>query len=335
MSGIQAASGLAGQLPGSGRIDGYQSLSQLSEQRSVSINANDPQNNRQRLLPTLSVGEERNLIDKTKDIAANLFNAFRNEMREALHHVGIRGDAAADMIRDVSKSFTDAVRAGTSFSFGMIAAAYKETLVQTDTTMSHSLEFSANALSIEYNHVTGEITADTSKLEIDAVRVISGSSLPSLDTAALFDFTDGDGVPTIAGLFDRVQQYLANNGFIDEDAEDGQDGVAPALPGANDDAYDAVLINNERPDAAAKDDAPKPFEEPLEDRPTPESVRIQAVEEFTNGRQETITRMTLDLIVRVHIGKDSVDPETSKAQNSTDETFDRPYGNGKPFAVTV
>lgn len=331
MSGIEATSGLASQFPGSSRIDGYQSLRQLAEQRSVSVNANDPQENRQRLAPTLSVGEERTLIDKTKDIAVNLFNAFRNEMREALHHVGIRGDAAADLIRDVSKSFADAVRAGTSFSFGMIAAAYKETMVQTGTSMSHSLEFSANTLSIEYNHATGELTADTSKLEIDAVRVISGDALPSIETAALFDFTDGDGVPTIAGLFDRVQQYLANNGFIGEDTEDGQEGLALPLPDANDNAYDAVLIDNERPDAVEpdaveEDDAPKPFEAPLADRPTPESVRIQAVEEFTNGRQETITRMTLDLIIRVHIGKDAVDPETSTAESRTNETFDRSFG---------
>mgnify|MGYP000285770795 CR=1 FL=1 len=69
-----------------------------------------------------------------------------------------------------------------------------------------------------------------------------------------------------------------------------------------------------------------PFEAPLADRPTPESVRIQAVEEFTNGRQETITRMTLDLIVRVHVGKDSMDPETGIAQNRTNETFNKPFG---------
>ena len=61
----------------------------------------------------------------------------------------------------------------------------------------------------------------------------------------------------------------------------------------------------------------------------PDNVRLQAVEEFTNGRQETITRMTLDLIVRVHIGKDDVDPETNVAQHRTNETFN------KPVEVTV
>jgi hypothetical protein len=335
MSSIEALTGAGAQLPGSSRIDGYQSLSQLSEQRRVSVDTNAPQQDmRQRLASTLSAGEERNLIDKTKDIAVNLFNAFRNEMREALNHVGIRGEAASDLIRDVSKSFSEAVRAGTSFSFGMIAAAYKETLVQTSTSVSHALEFSASALSIEYNHATGELTADTSKLELDAVRVISGDNLPG-EVNALFDFTDGDGVPTLAGIFDRVQQYLASNGFI---GEEGDENAALALPTADEAAYDAVLVNNDRADAAEDDAAedgvnetPKPFEAPLADKPTPDAVRIQAIEEFTNARQETVTRMTLDLIVRVHIGKDDRDPELLTAQNSTNETFDV----NKPFKVTV
>jgi hypothetical protein len=326
MSSIESLLGAGAQTPKPSRIDGYQSLSQLSEQRRVSVNANDAQPDiRQRLTSMLSAGEERNLIDKTKDIAANLFNSFKHEMREALHHVGIRGEAASDIIRDVSKAFSEAVRTGTSFSFGMIAAAYKETMVQTSTSFSHALEFSANALSIEYNHATGEITADTSKLEIDAVRVVQGNNLPTIDTAALFNFTDGDGVPTIAGIFDRVQQYLANNGFIGEHAEDGDAGPALPLPDANDAAYDAVLINNEKSDTAENDqDAAKPFEVPLADVSLPDNIRLQAVEEFTNSRQETVTRMTLDLIVRVHIGKDDVEPETNVAQHRTDETFNNP-----------
>tara|TARA_R110002126_G_scaffold75997_2_gene189604 strand:+ start:2046 stop:3005 length:960 start_codon:yes stop_codon:yes gene_type:complete len=316
---------MGGQVAGAGRLDGYQALRQLSEDRSVTVNALAPQDNRERLAPTLSIGEERSLIDKTKDIAANLFNAFRNEFREALQHVGITGEAAAELVREVGKSFIDAAAAGKSFSFGMIAAAYKETMVQTSTSFSHALEFSANALSIEYNHTTGELTADTSKMEIDAVRVIRGDNLPTIETAALFDFTDGDGVPTIAVLFDRVQQYLASNGFIDEESEDGTDVLALPLPDANDAAYDAVLINdkNAAEDAeTAETEAPKPFEAPLEGRPAPESVRIQAVEEFTNARRETITRMTLDLMIRVHVGKDEVDPETASFGYRTDETFE-------------
>jgi len=39
--------------------------------------------------------------------------------------------------------------------------------------------------------------------------------------------------------------------------------------------------------------------------------------------------MTLDLIVRVHIGKDDVDPESSVAEHRTNETFN------KPVEVTV
>ena len=46
------------------------------------------------------------------------------------------------------------------------------------------------------------------------------------------------------------------------------------------------------------------------------------MEEFTNGRQETITRMTFDLVVRVYLGKEAADPEVSTAQNRTDETIE-------------
>ncbi|MFT5487300.1 MAG: hypothetical protein ACI9MU_002217, partial [Alphaproteobacteria bacterium] len=264
------------------------------------------------------------LIDATKDIAANLFNAFRNEMREALNHVGIRGQAAADLIADVGKTFVESVRSGTSFSFSMIAVAYQETLTQTATSVSHALEFSANALSLEYNHATGEITADTSKMEIDAVKVVQSDNLPANAAASLFDFTDSEGPPSIASIFDRVQQYLVNNGFVGEEGEDGEDAtLLPPLPAANEALYDSVLVNNKKADETDVDEVvAKPFETPLTDTPSPESLRIQAVEEYTNGRQETITRMTFDLVVRVYLGKDEPEPEISKAQNTENETFE-------------
>lgn len=326
MSMIDTLAASAPQIPEQRPVRGYQSLSQLSEQRSVTQNAETAGDTRQRLGPTLSIGEERSLIDATKDIAANLFNAFRNEMREALNHVGIRGEAAADLIRDVGKAFVESVRGGTSFSFGMIAVAYKETITQTATSMSHALEFSANALSLEYNHATGEITADTSKLEIDAVKVVQSDNLPANAAASLFDFTDASGPPSIASIFDRVQQYLVNNGFIGEEGED--DAVLPPpLPAANEALYDSILVNDKKAEDAdaedpAADAAANPFEKALAETPSPESMRIQAVEDYTNDRQETITRMTFDLVVRVYLGKDSPEPEVSAAQNRENKTLE-------------
>ena len=325
MSLIDTLAARAPQIPDQSAVRGYQSLSQSSERRSVTQNAETAGETRQRMGATLSIGEERSLIDATKDIAANLFNAFRSEMREALNHVGIRGEAAADLVRDVGKAFVEAVRGGTSFSFGMIAVAYQETIVQTATSVSHALEFTANALSLEYNHTTGEIKADTSKMEIDAVKVVQGDNLPANTAASLFDFTDGDGPPSIASIFDRVQQYLVNNGFIGEDGEDGA--ALPPLPAANEALYDAVLVNDKKADDTEAEDpageaVAKPFETPPTDTPSPASLRIQAVEEFTNGRQETITRMTFDLVVRVYLGKEAADPEVSAAQHRTDETIE-------------
>lgn len=325
MSSIDSLSGAGAHLPGTSRIDAYQSLSQLSENRRVSVDTQAPQQDlRQRMTSMLSAGEERTLIDKTKDIAANLFNSFKHELREALHQVGIRGESAADLVRDVGKAFSEAVRAGTSFSFSMIAAAYKETLVQTGTSVSHALEFSANALSIEYNHATGELTADTSKLEIDAVRVVRGDNLPA-ETNALFDFTDSEGAPTIATLFDRVQQYLASNGFIEESVEESVDPLAINLPSADEAVYDAILINDEEngdPDVAGDETEELTFVAPAADTRLSDAVRLRAVEEFSNARQETVTRMTLDLIVRVHMPKDEPDPEMVTAGHRTNETFE-------------
>ena len=133
MSMIDTLANTGPRIPEQRPVRGYQSLSQMSEQRSVTQNAETAGETRQRMGSTLSIAEERSLIDATKDIAANLFNAFRNEMREALNHVGIRGEAAADLIRDVGKSFVEAVRSGTGFSFSMMAVAYQETLTQTAT----------------------------------------------------------------------------------------------------------------------------------------------------------------------------------------------------------
>ncbi len=328
MSGIDTALGANATLPVSGRMDGYKALHLQSENRGVSLNGHDAQDKRQRMAPVLSAGQERSLIDKTKDIAASLFNTFRTELGEALQHIGIRGDAAAKLVRDVSESFVEAVRSGSSFSSSMIAAAYKETLVQSASSVSHSLEFSAKALSIDYNHATGELTADTSKLEIDAVRVISGENLPSAETAALFDFTDSDGPPSIAAIFDRVQQYLASNGFIAGEGEDGADGLALTLPDTDEALYDAVLIDNGQTDEAAEEQdetlpTAAPLTLPLSDKDLPDNIRIRAIEEFTNERQETITRMTLDLMVRVHMGKDADDDqmEMSSIGNMTNETL--------------
>ena len=320
MSMIDTLANTGPRIPEQRPVRGYQSLSQMSEQRSVTQNAETAGETRQRMGSTLSIAEERSLIDATKDIAANLFNAFRNEMREALNHVGIRGEAAADLIRDVGKSFVEAVRSGTGFSFGMIAVAYQETLTQTATSVSHALEFTANALSLEYNHATGEITADTSKLEIDAVKVIQGDNLPANTAAALFDFTDSDGPPSIASIFDRVQQYLINNGFIGEEGDDAT--LPPPLPAADEALYDTVLVNDKKADEPEDEGVAMPFETAQTDVPSPESMRIQAVEEYTNDRQETITRMTFDLVVRVYIGKDDKEPETSVAHNTENETFE-------------
>ena len=155
-------------IPGAGAgfkpISGYQSLSTLSEERRVSLDTTKAYDARERMTHSLSLGDERSLIDATKDIAANLFSAFRNELKSALDTIGIRGEVAADLVRDISTSFVEAMRDGTSFAFSLISAAYKETIVDTGTTVTHALEFSANALSIEYNHATGELSADTSKL---------------------------------------------------------------------------------------------------------------------------------------------------------------------------
>ena len=63
----------------------------------------------------------------------------------------------------------------------------------------------------------------------------------------------------------------------------------------------------------------KPFDTALTETPSPESMRIRAVEEYTNDRQETITRMTFDLVVRVHVGKDDKAPEINMAHHTENE----------------
>jgi hypothetical protein len=320
---------LTGPLPAAGAenlksITGQQSLRTFGEQRHVTLDTTKSSEQRERMVQTLKFGEERSLLDATKDLAANLFSAFRNELREALNHIGVGGEKAADLVREIGTAFVEAVREGTSFSFAMVAAAYRETITQTATTASHGLEFSANALTIEYNHVTGDITADTSKMEIDAVKVFSSDNLPA-ETSALFDFTDSDGPPGIGELFSRVQQYLVNAGFIE--AADEEEEI-PALPSADENAYDVMLVNNERaqPEGGAPDtetaaqqtaDAAARAEDDGAD-----AIRVRAVEEFTNARQEKITRTTFDLMVRVYLGKDSAEPEIFRLPEKNEESFE-------------
>lgn len=303
-------------------IGGYQSLSRFTEDRHVSVDTTKTSDQRERMTQTLSAGEEKSFVDATKDIASSLFSAFRNELREALHHIGVTGEKAADIVREVGKSFIEAVRSGSSFSFGLMAAAYKETITQTSDSVSHSLEFSAKGLVIEYNHATGELTADTSELELDAVKVIRGDNLPA-ETASLFDFTDGEGVPSLAGLFDRVQQYLTQYGFLGEGDADGET-APPALPSADEAAYDMILVNDEADEAdEATETAPAPAAATAaaNDRAALDAVKIRAVEQYENARQETITRTTFDLFVRVHFDAKKTDaPETIRYQSASNET---------------
>ena len=76
MSMIDTLANLGPQIPEQRSVRGYQSLNEMSEQRNVTHNAETAGEMRQRMGSTLSPGEERSLIDATKDIAANLFNAF-------------------------------------------------------------------------------------------------------------------------------------------------------------------------------------------------------------------------------------------------------------------
>ena len=52
------------------------------------------------------------------------------------------------------------------------------------------------------------------------------------------------------------------------------------------------------------------------------SVKVQAIEEFTNSRQEKITRITFDLTVRVVLAKDKAEPEVTTTRNETSDVFD-------------
>ena len=305
-------------------IRGYQALTARTEDRHVALNTRDTYEARERMAQTFGQKEERSLLDATKDIAANLFGAFRNELRGALSTLGIRGEAAAELVRDVSKAFVDAVRNGGGFSFSMIAAAYKETIVQTETSVSHALEFSAKSLVIDYNHVTGELTADTSEIEIDAIKSVSSDGLP-VEARALFDFTDSGGAPSLVSVFDRVQEYLARNDFLSEEESDS---IIPALPGADEALYDAILINDEKSESQAEESgedenaaSPATTGMPKFDRASAESLTLREIGEYTNSRRETITRMTLDISVRVHLGRDDNEAESERLANRYDESY--------------
>ena len=214
MSSISApqGAGAGGYKP----IGAYQSLSQLNESRRVTVDTTASYDNRQRMAQTLSIAEERSLVDATKDIAASLFNAFRTELGEALSHIGIKGEKAAEIVRDMSKAFVEAVRDGAGFSFSMIAAAYKETITQTASSVSHALEFTASSLSIDYNQATGELAVDTSKLKIDAVKTIQSDNLPAETQGVVIADVAADGRAAEAGLrpgdvIERVGATMVRN----------------------------------------------------------------------------------------------------------------------------
>ena len=68
-----------------------------------------------------------------------------------------------------------------------------------------------------------------------------------------------------------MQQYLVNNGFIEEEGEDAT--LPPPLPSANEALYDAIVVNDKKAnDPEADDVVAKPFETPPEDATSPNSL---------------------------------------------------------------
>lgn len=258
--------------------------------------------------PSLTQIDARGLIDSTRDIAANLFNAFRNELKNALDHVGISGDGATALIADISKSFANAVRNGADFSMSLIAAAYQETIIQAGNTVSHALEFTASALQIDYNHATGEFSADTSTIEIDAVRISRGDGVQMPN--ALFDFTDTQGPGSIGTIFDSVQRYLAENGFVDNEEQESDD-VIDTETDLNDVIRDSDVIDGLEDESGL----PPAFAESpraAEDFGT-SAFNVRAVEQFTNAQHQEVTRLTIDLFVSFKFGQVAERP----AENQT------------------
>ncbi|MGB0631290.1 MAG: hypothetical protein ACPGRZ_11405 [Alphaproteobacteria bacterium] len=293
MSALDLLSGIsAGSL---GALRGFDALKNLTTDPNAEVLEPSAVEARNAFAPSLARIDARGLIDSTRDLATNLFKAFRTELKNALDHVGISGGAAAALIGDISLSFANAVREGADFSMSLVAAAYQETIIQAGNTVSHALEFSASALQIDYNHATGEFSADTSTIEIDAVKITRGDGVQMPN--ALFDFTDVEGPGTMAEIFDSVQQYLVENGFADNNDAGANDAI-DAEPDLNEAVLDSgVMPSDEQP--AEEYSAPPAFADEAarpEDFGTP-AFNVRAVEQFTNAQQQEVTRLTIDLFV--------------------------------------
>ena len=318
MSALDILSGIGANSLGA--LRGFDALKNAVSDPAAKSATESAVDTREAFTPSLTQIDARGLIDSTRDVASNLFKAFRNELKNALDHVGITGDGAAALIADITKSFANAVREGADFSMSLIAAAYQETIIQAGNTVSHALEFSASALQIDYNHATGEFSADTSTLEIDAVKITRGDGVHMPN--ALFDFTDTQGPGSIAAIFDSVQRYLAENGFVDE-AEDDADDAINGQPDLNDTIRDSEVVEG-IDDKPEEQPVPPAFAENAREAADfgTSAFNVRAVEQFTNAQQQEVTRLTIDLFISFSFAQA---PERA-AEHQTDFRHNRGVG---------
>ena len=118
-----------------------------------------------------------------------------------------------------------------------------------------------------------------------------------------------------------MQQYLVENDFVEQLEDTAEDF---SLPDSDETLYDSVLVNDARSEPEDDDidavAAGAPFDLPTGDRAVLKDITMQAIEEFTNARQETVTKMTFDLMIRVHIGRDDDTPEVTRVGDASEET---------------
>jgi hypothetical protein len=253
-------------------------------------------------------GHPGKIARAARHLVRHALHDFRHELKDTLRDLGFSREEIGDVVRGVMAPVRDALKSGQSFSAQVMVAAATQVSFQGSGIQAQAFSLAVDALEIEYNHATGEVTVSSVSLDVEAQTIAYGGA----PAPQLFDFGDGAALPDLAHILEAVGD-LFDLALPPADGEEAEGEPAPAP--AAESVLAAAPLASERvqltePAAApveavaeeaapaaepeaAESPAPAPASAPAEKPRAFARISIDLFEQFANAHGEMISRMRL------------------------------------------
>jgi chemotaxis protein histidine kinase CheA len=226
---------------------------------------------------------------------------FRHELKDTLDDLGFGRDEIRDIVRGVMAPVRDALKSGQSFGAQVMVAAATQVSIQGAGVQAQSFNLAVDALEIQYNHETGEVTVSTVSLDVAAQTVAYGGAA----APQLFDISDGAALPDLGRILDAIGDLF--DVALPAPEEDSESEPVPQLAAAPLASERVQLTEPAEPAtqpieaapaeaetaAPAEDDAPAPASAPAEKPRTFARISVDLFEQFANAHGQMVSRMRL------------------------------------------